>query len=79
MAILTDAHLAPLVRAFEEALKEGAISVVQAEQFCADTYDIVLEQKVRDGERQKALARAALGFADPRNHHAKSREKHRGP
>jgi hypothetical protein len=43
---LTTAHLEPFVQAFRQALREGTITIRDAEFFCVDTYDALLEQKV---------------------------------
>ena len=43
-------HLAHLAREFDAALKSGAITVVQAREFCDAMFNATLEQQVRDGK-----------------------------
>jgi hypothetical protein len=47
---LTGQHLPPLIRAFDAALREGAITVEEAQDFCHYTYNSLLEQRVRNRE-----------------------------
>lgn len=53
MSKITPAHLEPLAKAFEAALREGAITLAQAYNFCEVTYDAYLEQKLRDATASK--------------------------
>lgn len=46
MSKLTAKHLTPLAQAFRQALREGTITIRDAEFFCVETYDALLEQKV---------------------------------
>jgi hypothetical protein len=50
MTKLAASHLPHLAQAFDTALKEGAINVVQAREFCDATFNATLEQQVRDGK-----------------------------
>jgi hypothetical protein len=47
MSRLEGAHLPTLAQAFELGLREGAITVAQAREFCETTYTATLEQQVR--------------------------------
>jgi hypothetical protein len=53
MAQITATHLAPLLHAFIQALREERITIQQAEDFSNDTYTAVLEQRVIVGERAR--------------------------
>lgn len=50
MSKITAAHLAPLAIAFDQALREGAITLEQAYDFCDRTYTAYLEQRARNGD-----------------------------